>query len=162
MLLELSAVARAFRNTLPMLIAFFGYGAGEGKWWIKLREAQSSSSPFSLGLAWTWYGQSPVNEPESRVIRVALTGAVLESALAKALLLPNGFAAFELLARHGLVLWQGLEPAWLSQATQHPQPVSSSVPALASGNSSCGFLLLIFPGLARSIDKCDFKRSHAL
>lgn len=97
-----------------------------------------------------------------RVRFPALTGAVLESALAKALLLQNGFAAFELLAQHGLVLWQGLEPAWLSQATQQPEPASSSVPALASGNSSCGFLLFIFPGLACSIDKCDLKQSHAL
>lgn len=107
-----------------------------------------------------------MNQPESRAIRVwfpALTGAVLESALAKALLLQNGFAAFEhLLAQRGLVLWQGLEPAWLSQATQHPEAVSSSAPALASGNSSCGFLLFIFPGLAHSIDKWDLKQSHAL
>lgn len=51
MLLELSAVARALRNTSPMLIAFFRYGAGEGKWWIKLREAQRSSSPLFLGLS---------------------------------------------------------------------------------------------------------------
>lgn len=98
-----------------------------------------------------------------RVRFPALTAAVVETALAKALLLQNGFAAFELLlARHGFGLWQGLEPAWLSQATQHPETVSSSVPALASGNSSCGFLLFIFPGLACSIDKCDLKQSHTL
>lgn len=88
---------------------------------------------------------------------------MLESALAKALLLQNGFAAFELLlARCGFVLWQGLEPAWLSQATRHPEPVSSSAPALASSNSRCGFLLFIFPGLACSIVKCDLKQGHTL
>lgn len=75
----------------------------------------------------------------------------------------QSLAAFELLlARHGFVLWQGLEPAWLSQATWHREPVSSSAPALTSSNSRCGFLLFIFPGLGCSIDKCDIQQSHTL
>lgn len=45
--------SQGFWKYLPMLLAFFRYGAGEGKWWIKLRETQSSSSSLSLGLAWT-------------------------------------------------------------------------------------------------------------
>lgn len=39
------------------------------------------------------------------------------------------------------------------QPTQHPEPLSSSVPGLASSSSSCGFLLSIFPGLAHSKDE---------
>lgn len=94
----------------------------------------------------------------------ALTEAVLELVLARALLLQSGFAAFELLlAWCGLLLWQGLEPAWLSQATRHPEPASSSAPAFVSSNSSCGFFFFIFPGLARSIDKCGPQaKSHSV
>lgn len=88
MLLELSAVARAL--LCPCCLGFFGYGSGEGK--IKLRVAQNKVHPFP----WSYYRhkhtQSPVNRLQSQAIQVqfpAITGAVLESALAKALLLQN-------------------------------------------------------------------------
>lgn len=43
--------SQGFYSTVPMLIASFGYGSGEGK--IKLRVALNSSSLFSLVLVWT-------------------------------------------------------------------------------------------------------------
>lgn len=88
--------SEGFFNTVPMLIGLFGYESEERK--IKLMVAQNSSSPFFLVFSGQLAGITGQFS--------ALAGAVLESALAKALLLQNCFAAFELLlAWHGLVLW---------------------------------------------------------
>lgn len=70
-----------------MLIGLFGYESEERK--IKLMVAQNSSSPFFLVFSGQLAGITGQFS--------ALAGAVLESALAKALLLQNCFAAFELL-----------------------------------------------------------------
>lgn len=95
--------------------------SGSGWWWIKLREAQRSSSPVFLGLVWTQRAQPLVNQPGSWATQVqfpALTGPALDSALARALarapasapLLQKGLLPLKCSGSVWAVPWQRLEP----------------------------------------------------